>query len=555
MSLVRIGNALVRSLFFLGRLARSCLCCESWCCRDYSATPDDCGNFPWVCVDFPGFGCVGPFKRGQCDCPEPEKCCNEDEDCGPCECCASDNKCIPCVCETDADCPENYCCDASGCCIPCDDPPPPPPPPPANWYCCYEETGTEPSLDPENDQPGRRRTICQEGPCATPEQYASGPHTSAETCAASCRPHQCRHTECCNSPDCFPDDDGPHDTKEACEEACDTPPPNPCSIGPSGDLRKTGGTGTFVYEYDVNCEPGTGLDGDGGVVICLAYVSKSCFPIRVQILSDLLSDDGSCVPVARDVVVLDSRWRGQCTCNAQRAVEGGPTGFLRWRTKQRGITKFKVRVFAPCSGDWEFALACDTCPVVDSPSCCPLAPCVPVGDGPPPCCEQFTDENGNECTQCVECGEGLCCQDGECKPCPEGQCCENGACVPCCQDDSDCPDDKCCEDNECVPCCDSNDDCGPTECCVNQECVPCCNFQPCVTSADCAEGCECNSFAPAENTVFIPFVVTQGDPAAACAYYAANYDATCTGCIATDLGGDFWDILCTYCVGEPNPFP
>lgn len=367
MGLVRGAGGLLAKF---GALFTSCECCKWWCTPDYTQDPDRCGNYPYACGPEKKPESIGPFPPGDCQCPAPPPCCSED-----------------------ADCPENFCCAEDGSCIPCEDPPDPPE---GNWYCCLPEDEWDSITDPD------RFPSCHYGMCEdnqgnpAPGLVMSGPHTTQEACLDQCRSHNCVPSACCDTPVCQPDPDGPYETFKACSEACVNPPAGACVITdpdyPSRDpldFRETGNANTtvapYIKEWHINCDPGPSASGKpGGPVVCVHWVTKKGNPIRVQLLSDQLYP-GTCEVTGTDIIRLDSQWQGdpECDCVPPRptpplALPGDTKGKLIWRTKQRGITSFKIRIFSPCAdSDWEYTVACHDClDVPDSEGCPPdCAPC------------------------------------------------------------------------------------------------------------------------------------------------------------------------------------
>lgn len=349
------GGLLARN----GNLVNEC-CCSFWCCI---VGYDDCGEPIRECsagrVDD---SCSGPFESlDECDreCTPGPPCCR-------CECCeiCVDESCYPC--------PDGYSCEDCQCL------PPPPPPPPGDYYCCYNYKGAQPDEYDTAGQEAVRRsgTSCHVGPCGRVEggvfiveewRTAGGPYLTAEDCADACRRHNC-NPDPCGRETCTPDPNGTYETRDICYDSCDDPAEGPCGLYPEGPVTLTGsGAGTFNHYFYIG--------EAANPKICVAYVSKCGQPIRVQIWTRLLSTE-DCSEIAPRVIVADSQWRGEQDCSCTdlpdgQSFKGAPRGFVKWRTKQRGITAFEVQVITLCpETDWEVVVTCGDCGEVPDWQCC-----------------------------------------------------------------------------------------------------------------------------------------------------------------------------------------
>lgn len=351
---VRYGGALL----FKGNLVNEC-CCKWWCCI---VGYDDCGQPIRSCSRTKtDDACTGPFDTAEeCydECPEPPPCCP----CGCCEICI-DGECYPC--------PDGYSC------VDCECVPPPPPPPPGPYYCCYNYTGPEPGYDdPEGLEAVRRSgTTCHIGPCGRvedgefiPEEWrtAGGPYGSLRDCNAACQRHTCL-TDDCGYQHCSPDSNGQYTTRDECYDTCVDPAEQPCAISPSSPYTVNGfGAGTWNYYFTI--------DPAENRPICVAYVSTCGRPIRAQIWAPLLSGTG-CEQIADRTIVGDSQWRGTEDCNCDFDPPGGfkgvPKGFVKWRTKQRGVTTFEVQILTECpENEWQITVTCGPCAEMPNYKCC-----------------------------------------------------------------------------------------------------------------------------------------------------------------------------------------
>ena len=363
-----------------GRFITTC-CCKKYKCVVIGV--DSCGNKLEQCVEAADGNYFDPnceglcLSGGPCECEPPCDGCStcEEGECvpayGPCETC-DDGEIVPLCgeCETCVDgvcypCPEGYVC-VNGECIDL--------PPPADYYCCYskEEGGSEPAAP--------RTASCQSGPCSSvidgvlvlePEREAGGPYTSATECGESCRPHNCT-PDACGTLSCTPDDDGAFLTQEECAADCD----DDGLCGLSGDPFTANGVGggSRSYFFTVGAAEFT-----AGREICVSYASTSGHPIRVQIWSPDMSGVG-CTQIASRTIKGDSQWRCQdeCSCDfvAPGGCKGAPKGFVKWRTKQQGVTTFEVAVLTECAANvWQIGVTCGPCIAMPAIQCC-CGPCV-----------------------------------------------------------------------------------------------------------------------------------------------------------------------------------
>lgn len=372
--IIRDGGLLLEK----GGLSAECCCDRYWCVESSTAEPGPCEQTQYECLQSaarPPNVVAGPFKtEEECECPD-----------------------LPPCCETDSDCPENYCCE-EGDCVPCSDPPPPPPPPPEDEYnCCLDS-----SQDPNQEDTGPPR--CVRGPCLdangieAPALRVGGPYRTPQQCAAECRAHDCAPSPCCNTPECVPAAEGPYVTLEKCRERC-SGPGTACVIGTDGNFPFVGGVvagaGDAVLPFTVSCGKGVALGGN--IAICVRYVSLKCSPMRFQIVADELDSEGNCIVIAEDVVKVDSKWKGKYECCPDLEGDLSPapddvcTGLLRWNTKAAGVTRFFIRVFAPCPvagyDMWQLTVKCtdgargecdDPCNGVEPP--CPDENCQCEGE-------------------------------------------------------------------------------------------------------------------------------------------------------------------------------
>lgn len=340
MSLVRIGGALLK----LGNLVNDC-CCKFAC---LISGYDECGQPQYECKTSGD----GEYTEKTCndDCPETPPCC-------PCEC---GEICIDGVCYP---CPPEY--TVVGCeCIPY----PPPPDPEPNYYCCYNYNGPEPGTETgaaTQEEMEASGTACQVGPCGkivdgafVPQAWrtAGGPYTSGLDCADACRPHSCNQK--CGKEQCVPDAGGQHRTRDKCFDSCDDPAQNPCNLSPGNPITYSGaGAGTWNYYFTI--------DEAAGRPVCVTYVSKCGQPISVQIFSPSLNDN--CEVILERGVQVNSGWRGKATCDCNPepppgGYKGIPRGYIKWKTKQFGVTSFEVQVITLCDDtEWEITVTCGDC--------------------------------------------------------------------------------------------------------------------------------------------------------------------------------------------------
>jgi len=123
----------------------------------------------------------------------------------------------------------------------------------------------------------------------------------------------------------------------------------------------------------------------------------------------------------------------------------------------------------------------------NNPTCNTANACVPTADG-----RCYCSPCSGACSSGAECGPGCYCDNGQCKPKPcVGTCVNGGDCGPGCG----------CLNGECVPCNSVNCATNPSLCsqilgckCNGNTCSKSegCNDKPCVTSANCQQGCTCD---------------------------------------------------------------
>jgi hypothetical protein len=88
-----------------------------------------------------------------------------------------------------------------------------------------------------------------------------------------------------------------------------------------------------------------------------------------------------CSQIADRTIKGDSQWRcfEECNCDFQPpgGCKGAPKGFVKWRTKQRNVTLFEVRLLTACDDNaWQISVTCAPCipnPEIDTPCdgwCC-----------------------------------------------------------------------------------------------------------------------------------------------------------------------------------------
>jgi hypothetical protein len=188
---------------------------------------------------------------------------------------------------------------------------------------------------------------------------AGGPYDGPQECEDSCRPHSCT-PDACGNYTCTPGDAGEYLTKEDCNDNCDDPTGGQCALDP--DDFTASGTGAGARSYFFTVGPAA---FENGREICVSYVSTNSRPIRVQIWSPDMASDG-CSRIAERIIRGDSQWRGtpQCSCgfNAPGGFKGGPKGFVQWRTKQKNVTTFEVRVLTECAdNEWQIGVTCGAC--------------------------------------------------------------------------------------------------------------------------------------------------------------------------------------------------
>jgi len=310
--------------------------------------------------------CDGDACRPLCPPESCQTCVNGEceSTCGPCEVCI-DGTCVGC--------PDGTTC-VDGVCIP---------PPPKQYYCCLDEV--EPPSEGEPTPPPT--ASCHYGPCGKivggvfipkPEWTVGGPYAKPEDCAEACRPHDCVPDPCGGS-SCIPSGGGQYLSLEKCREAgeCDDITDGPCGLSVSSPQCYSGeGAGTVSYFF--------GIGPAENLPICVSYKSLCEMPIRVQIWAPLLAGDG-CTELAERVIVCDSGWRGSkgCNCNFDPpgGFKGGSEGVCKWRTKQRYVRNFEVRVLTECpENKWIVCVSCGDCaPIPEQSECC--EPClVAVGE-------------------------------------------------------------------------------------------------------------------------------------------------------------------------------
>ena len=289
--------------------------------------------------------------------------------CGECEICI-DGQCVPCP--SGYECVDGVCCSGPDC---------DPPPPPGTYYCCYEYDDTVSPGSPEEPRDGVTSTYCFNGPCGTmidnvfvPQAWrtAGGPYDSAEACADNCRKHNCT-PDACGGYSCVPDDGGVYITNEECQANCDDPSTGKCAIDPASPFTASGvggGVRSFYFTVDPAAFDFSGQE------LCVSYVSTNSRPIRVQIWSPDMASSG-CSQIADRTIKGDSGWRGleRCNCDfdAPGGFKGGPKGFVKWRTKQKGVTTFEVQVRTECDeNEWQIGVACGPCVTLPDAEC----PCV-----------------------------------------------------------------------------------------------------------------------------------------------------------------------------------
>ena len=123
----------------------------------------------------------------------------------------------------------------------------------------------------------------------------------------------------------------------------------------------------------------------------------------------------------------------------------------------------------------------------NNPTCNTANACVPTAGG-----KCFCSPCSGPCATNANCGPGCYCDNGQCKPKPcVGTCVNGGDCGPGCG----------CLNGECVPCNSVNCATNPSLCsqilgckCNGNTCSKSegCNDKPCVTSANCQQGCTCD---------------------------------------------------------------
>lgn len=388
MGLRSVGGKL---LAIAGRLVDACCCGQK---KQYDCVPvgvDSCGNALVECQKVP-FG--GTYATPNCDnqCPLPPPCecdppcdgCSECVDgvcepnyggceecvngtvqsaCGPCEMCI-DGVCTPCP--SGYECVDGVCCNGPNC-----------DPPPGNYYCCYEYDDTVSPGSPDEPRDGVTTTYCFNGPCGkmidnvfVPQAWrtAGGPYDSAAECEDNCQKHSCA-PDACNNYSCVPDSAGAYLTKEDCDENCDDPSGGQCALSPDNFTASGTGAGVRSYFFSVGSAAFT-----GSREICVAYASTTGRPIRVQIWSPDMGEDG-CTQIASRTIKGDSQWRCQeeCACDfgAPGGCKGAPKGFVKWRTKQKNVTTFEVEVRTECAdNEWQIGVTCGACMEMPEIDCC-----------------------------------------------------------------------------------------------------------------------------------------------------------------------------------------
>ena len=287
--------------------------------------------------------------------------------CGECEICI-DGQCVPCP--SGYECVDGVCCSGPDC-----------DPPPGTYYCCYEYDDTVSPGSPEEPRNGVTSTYCFNGPCGTmidnvfvPQAWrtAGGPYDSSEECEDNCQKHNCV-PDACNNYSCVPDSAGAYLTKEDCDENCDDPSGGQCALSPDNFTASGTGAGVQSYFFSVGSAAFT-----GSREICVAYASTTGRPIRVQIWSPDMGEDG-CTQIASRTIKGDSQWRceEECSCDfdAPGGCKGAPKGFVKWRTKQKNVTTFEVQVRTECAdNEWQIGVTCGACMEMPEIDCC-CGPC------------------------------------------------------------------------------------------------------------------------------------------------------------------------------------
>jgi len=195
-----------------------------------------------------------------------------------------------------------------------------------------------------------------------------GPYGSSSECEDNCRKHNCT-PDACGNYSCTPDEAGAYLTKEDCNDNCDDPNSGQCGMSPDPFTANGVGGGSRSYQFTVGRSEFT-----NNREICVSYASTSGHPIRVQIWSPDISSDG-CTQIASRTIKGDSQWRCQeeCSCgfSAPGGCKGAPRGFVKWRTKQKGVTTFEVTVLTECDANtWQIGVTCGACIEMPNIACC-----------------------------------------------------------------------------------------------------------------------------------------------------------------------------------------